>query len=126
MLAVTGSATPAAFSTEIASMVPGSRDGHTKSTRSREAYTRGAYWPLTLPWAPLNSITAPDGSDTLPFPEVSQRPSTLARAPGLQAGPVRRAALRIPVMVGFPESTAIPTWPAEEARTELVAVNTRS
>jgi hypothetical protein len=64
----------------------------------------------------------PEGFDTGVLTEASHRPAKLATDPGLQAGPIRLAALKTPVMIGFPESTVISTWPTDEAVAELVAV----
>jgi hypothetical protein len=109
MVVDTGSAVPASSSEEIAKSVPGVVSGQTKSTLVGEAYTTGAYSPFTRTRVPARSVSVPEGFATGVLTEASHRPAKLATDPGLQGGSTRLAALKTPVMTGFPESTVIRT-----------------
>src|SRR5262249_42316796 len=124
--AATGSDPPAPVSIEMFNGVPGPDAGHTKSTRSGEAYTRGAYVPLTFTREPASSTPLPEGSEAPAPLVVSHRPRTPAREPALQTGEAALALLAMPVIAGSPEPTTMLTVPVEDNWSELVAVNMRS
>jgi hypothetical protein len=126
MVVVIGPAVPPLVSAEIFSIVPGSAAGQTKSIRLGDVYTTGASWPLTLTLLPPKDVVSPEGSATGLASAASQRPCKLARDPGLQGSFAGLAALPTDVIVGFPESTTIVTWPLEETPAEFVAVKVTS
>src|ERR1019366_8428361 len=107
MVVDTGSVVPASSSEEIVKSVPGGVSGQIKSTLVEEAYTTGTYSPFTRTRVPARSVSVPEGFTTGVLTEASHRPARLATDPGLQAAFTRHAALKMPVMTGFPESTVI-------------------
>jgi hypothetical protein len=121
MVVDAGSAMPALFSAEIVKGLLGAVPGHTKSTLVGAAYTTETYSPFTWTRVPPSSVTVPEGFDSGVSTEASHRPARLAIDPGLQAGSARLAALKMPVITGFPESIVIVKWPVEDPFAELVA-----